>query len=966
MKEHPTGSRHLFLTVLGAGMLVLTSTSAAKADVMADARITGREIHVFRDGPETVSVVLGEFSLDVGERRLSGRDAVVWVRPTDENEPGARELVVYVEGDARIVEPGGASTTDQTMLVTLPQRGRLTARGRLSSGRRLFDFPLYQRARAVRNHQNDRTMLAAAETARPPGVSPQEEGPSAPPTEQILPATAEAQTQPEELEPSAAPPAQPVSFRCDNFTSEVQDGRRFTVARGHVYLSQGNPDSELFLEIRSQSAVVISEKRPEKQGRVPWSEDVGGVPSELLGAEGEQESLTGVYLEGDAVIRRGERTMRAPVAYYDFSRDRALVLEPVFRTIQEQRNIPVYIRADRARVLSARELWFKNAKISTSDFYTPTYHVGASTAYLKDTTPYDEKGVALAPRSLQAKIRHGTFNVRGLPVLYTPQTQFDLQEGHSALRKLAIGSNGQLGFGVESEWHLFRLLGLLRPKGFTGRVELNWYERGPMAGVWLEYDRETYSGYALAYGMFDRDGEDDFGDKRENISAPSNRGRVLLRHKQTLPRDWLLQLELSYICDRNYLEQFYPDEFFAGKEQETLAYLRKQRDNWAVTGLLQYRMNRFLTQTESAPDLGFHLIGQPLLDDQLTFFHESRVGFKRYRPDDGDHLALGPDSDIFLRLDTRNEVDFPFKLGPVNMVTYAMGRATYWDDHPVGGEQCRPYGQVGLRANLHIWRLYDNVDSRLWDVHRLKHIITPEVNGFVSCAGGVEPWDLFPMEPDIEQHLRRQSGVAIGLHQRLQTKRGPAGNRRTVDWMRLNLVAGIYDNGPDLLPADGRFFFYRPEYSLGRNHLNADYTWHISDATTLLADGNLDLDTGILRRANAGFAVSRDPRLRYYLGLRYIRDLDSAIGVFGFRYKINPKYSIDLLEQYDFDYEGGECMVSSVTVTRKLPRWYASVTFAYDTTYDNVTLYLSMWPEGVPEARLSTGRLSIFQESDMN
>ncbi len=917
--------------------------------ILEDAEMSGQEIHAFEDGGETVSVIVGRFRLSLGGWTLTGRDAVVWVRQESDGPAVRRDITAYVEGDAQIVEPSGTTTSDRVMLVTMRHQGRLTADGRMANGS-LRDFPLYNRAVAVRAADRQRA-IALAQAPR-----------SA--------ATAEAKARSADQKPTtgeAEAPVTPqaVAFRSDSFSSEIRGDRRFTVARGNVYMSQGNPESNLFLELSSQAAVIISQKRPPKEARVPWAQSTEGIDTALPGAEGLTESIVGAYLEGDVVIRRGDRMMRGPIAYYDFTNDRALVLDPVFRTVQQQRNVPIYIRAREARTLSAREIWFKDAKISTSDFYSPSYHIGAKTAYLMDTTPYDEKQVRLGEQSMRARIRHGTFNVRSMPMLYTPYSEMDLQQGHTALRTASVGSHGQLGIGAETEWHLFRMLGLLRPKGFKGRVELNWYERGPMVGARLWYDRDTFSGYSLAYGIVDSENEDDFGDDRENIEAPDNRGRILIRHKHLLPRDWQVQLELSYLCDRNYLEQFHPAEFFGGKEQETLIYAKKQRDNWAITSLLQYRLNRFLTQTESMPDMGFYLIGQPLLSDRLTLFSESHAGFKRYRTDKANQATLGPDSDIFLRLDTRNEIDMPLKLGPVNLVAYATGRLTYWDDAPSGGVKCRPYGQLGVRANMHIWRLYNNVESRIWDIHRLKHIITPEVVAFVN-SNEVSPSELFPMDPDIEVHLRRQGGVAVGIHQRLQTKRGPVDDRRTVDWMRLNIVAGFYANGADTTPADGRFFSYRPEYSIGRNHINADYTWHISDSTTLLADANHDLNTGRLRRANVGFAVSRDPRLGYYVGVRYIRDLDSAIGVFGFRYKINRKYSVTFFEQYDMDFDGGRNMATSISIVRKLPRWYAAFTFAYNTTYNDVTLYLSLWPEGVPEVTVGSGRMSLLGESDMN
>ncbi|MGC9453590.1 MAG: hypothetical protein ACP5HU_01885 [Phycisphaerae bacterium] len=961
------------LVATACAALVCTQSSAADY-LEEDARLSGEQIHVFSDNGQRASVVLGSFRLTVGEITMTGRDAVVWVTDRGPGAVARRDITVYIEGDAEVVE-GDSSTSDSSMLVTVRHHGRLTAVGSVSQ-RSLKDFPLYRRAQAARQRQeqpadSDERPEGPTRPAPPlitrPGT--EEEPPTRPaghdeePTEDAPPP--QPQPDPETTpEPERPRPSAPVNFRADSFSMQmVDEDRRVTIARGNVYLSQGEPDSDLFLELRSQSAVVFSEQRPAEQvpedSRVPYAPDVQPVPSGEM-----EEFVTGVYLAGDVVISRGERMLRGPRAYYDFTTDRALVTDAVFRTIQEQRDIPVYIRAEEARALSVREMWFRDAKISTCDFETPSYHVGVSTAYVMDTTPYDPRtGEKLAERSYQGRFTNATFNILDVPLLYWPYATGDFQEGHTALRKAQVGSHGQYGFGVETEWHLFRLLGLVRPDGYSANLELNWYERGPFIGTDVTYSRDNYSGYSLAYLLDDQDGNDDFGRERKNIEAPDFRGRLLMRHKHLLPRDWQVQAELSYLCDRNFLEAFFPGEFYAGKEQETLLYAQKQRDNWAVTGLLKARLNDFLTQTESLPDVAFHWIGQPLLKDRLTFFHESRLGRLRYRPDED----LGADSsDLLVRADTRNELDLPLKAGPVNIVPYIVGRATWWEDSPSGNDECRLYGQVGARANTHLYRVFDSVGSRLWNLNRLRHVVTPEAGVFFSDTNGVSPQDLWPMDPGIEQRIDRTHGVLVGVRQRLQTKRGPEGEQQTVDWMRLNVMAGFFDNAPGGIPANGRYFASRPEYSVARNHVNADYTWHISDSTTFLADSNYDLDDGEFGRVSAALAVVRDPRLRYYAGIRHVDDLDSTIGSVGARYRISRKYTISAFQQYDFEFDGGRNMSTSFTLTRKLPRWYAATTFTYDERTGDVAFYLTLWPEGVPEFRVGSGRMSLLGTSDMN
>jgi len=1010
--------------------------AAGPAYIQADATISAKEIHAFKAGGENITIALGDFRLAAGEATITGRDAVLWIKTGSSDR---HEITAYVEGGARATVPGWASLGRGKLLATLYCQGGVSAEGTFST-RPLTDFPLYLRAKRARNEQRRAGGSAANKRLTPhkvPRIIRAARRPTTSPTSQPAtftasrPASRPAGRQPGErlnserlnsgrltggrlnspavaaagtksglaspakqpAKPPAGSPAkpiQPVNFHADQLSYRWQkDKHRWvTIARGNVYLSQGNPDSSQFVEMRSQAAVLFTAPGAvnKKDSRSPLSPKLVG----LAGAG--SQVVTGVYLEGDVVISRGERYFRGRSAYYDFTTDRAIVTDPVFRTIQKQRQIPIYIRASQARMLSARELWFSDAKLSTSEFYTPTYAVSASSVYLMDNTPYGPQGRPLGERAWQSKLTNTIFSIRGVPVFWTPGLKGDLQQGNSPLRKISAGRNGKFGWGVASQWNLFRLLGLVKPEGFSGKLNLDWMERGVIGGVELDYARKNFTGYDLFYGVVDSH-KDSFGAERDDIPAPTERGRVLMRHKQFLPNDWQLQFELSYICDRNFMEEFFPDELFAGKEQETLFYAKKQKDNWAFTSLVKVRLNRFQTQAESYPDLGLYLIGQPLANDTLSFYHESHVGVKRFRMSNAYLRNLWTDrkmpssfddydSGCFVRLDTREEVDLPLHAGPINLVPYAVGRLSYWGDDwssslaaarlgqfgSSGRETCRPYGQIGLKANTHVWAVFDNVESRLWDLHRLKHVITPEVVGWLAGSSGVYPEELFPMDPGIEEHLDRTSGMAFNVYQRLQTKRGPVGHRRTVDWMRLNLSLGIYDNHRDTVPSDGRFFWYRPENSLGRNHFNGEYSWNISDSTVLLADCNYDLDNKQLAKANIGIAVSRDPRLRYYAGLRYIDDVGSAVGTFGVNYQINRKYSISVFEQYDFAFDGGRDLSNSVTITRKLPRWYAAFTFSQDRSYGNgdVTMLITFWPEGIEEVKIGGGKLTLLGSSSKN
>ncbi|MCD4700108.1 MAG: hypothetical protein K8R91_06010, partial [Phycisphaerae bacterium] len=69
-------------------------------------------------------------------------------------------------------------------------------------------------------------------------------------------------------------------------------------------------------------------------------------------------------------------------------------------------------------------------------------------------------------------------------------------------------------------------------------------------------------------------------------------------------------------------------------------------------------------------------------------------------------------------------------------------------------------------------------------------------------------------------------------------------------------------------------------------------------------------------------------------------------------------------EQHDFDFDGGENLSTRVTLTRKFPRLYMAFTFGYDKTYDDVTLMVSVWPEGISEARFGTSKVGLLQRTN--
>jgi len=425
-----------------------------------------------------------------------------------------------------------------------------------------------------------------------------------------------------------------------------------------------------------------------------------------------------------------------------------------------------------------------------------------------------------------------------------------------------------------------------------------------------------------------------------------------------------LTLEGSSISDRNFLEEYFNAEFEEGKEQETLVYLKKQEDNWAVTALTQWRVMEWLTQTEHFPDLAFHLVGEPL-GKIASYFNESHIGFARYKPDKGrlfnewrarDNTE---ETNVTFRSETRNELTFPFQLGPAKVVPFIVGRAGLWGDSQEGGSENRMFGSAGVRASGQFWRVYEGIDSELLDVHGIRHIIRPDVTAWGS-ASNLDSIEISPFAEGVET-INDFYGVSLALRQRWQTKRGGPGLQRTVDWITLDIEANFFGNEPANLRDIGRFYEFRPENSIPRSHVRTNLIYRISDTTAILSDANFDTNDGNMDLFNISYAVERTPRLSYFVAYRRIGDTDSDLLGAGMNYRISDKYTMALRSYYDVEHSSLEKL--DLTFIRKFPRWYGALTLELDEIEDSYGIGFSVWPEGAPQAAIGTRKFTGLSES---
>jgi hypothetical protein len=564
---------------------------------------------------------------------------------------------------------------------------------------------------------------------------------------------------------------------------------------------------------------------------------------------------------------------------------------------------------------------------------------------LKDLTPEPETGKEGAPQYRRVRFlgEDVQAHIREFPVTYWPRLGGDFTEADTALRAIRIENRRNRGTGLVTQWHLFKLLGMEQePPGFDAYLDLDgWSKRGPAFGIQSDYARKDFFGQFLSYYIHDT-GEDSLG--RQDVEPPSpDRGRLTWRHRQFLPQDWEMTLELSYIRDRNFMHEFFQQEDETGKRQETLVYMKKQRDDWALTLLASARVENFYTRTEYYPQIGYNMIGHSLWEDRLTYIQDSELSVARYRPDE---ILDRRSSGGTLLADTIHEVDLPLSAGPVRVVPFVEGRLSYFGDSLEGGSKFRTMAKEGMRAATQLWKTYDGVENDLLDVHRIRHVNIFDARAYAAQCS-VPSRDLFPFDvteagtPSV-QGVDKTGVVELGWRQRFQTKRGPPDKQESVDWITTDLEAQFFSNRefPNISPDGGPVF----------NNLDFRVHWRTTDSTTLWSETKYNTDDGTLAKFSIGALITHTPRLSYTIGHRLIPDANSSRTFFGFDYQINEKWRVAVLEQYDFDRQDNA--QTDFILTRRLHRWLMRIKLQMNANKGESFAGIEFQPIGVSEVNV--------------
>ena len=923
--------------------------------------------------PVSVLQLTGPVTIKLDDVTLTAASAVIWITP-ERNSVAARQRVqIALIGNAELSQ-GSIARSGNQLLVSASVRGdiRVMASERVN---RDESASLLYRAAASLRPQSDFTTeaLKSALLQRPIDA-------------------------PNRRELSAVDRGPVVRYRAKQVeTVLTPEDKTAVILTGEVNVIQTQPDGA-FIALTAQRAVLYtSAKDLTALGAAP----AASAESQLdAGAEA-------VYLEGDVRVvsiaapdrsQPGSQTsgmeeqrLRAERVYFDLQARQAVMTDAVLHTIEPNLGLPVVVRAQALRQLSANTYRGDNVEVSTSSFATPSYSLKAREIYIRPAGS-DAQAPQADPASpsptLTFEARDTTLRAYGLPVFYLPRVSG--VAGEIPLRTVSFESSDKFGTGFKSTWGLYELAGQKRPQNIDLRLQVDYLsDRGPALGIDSDYrggfitdnsrDPWNFTGEVRSYII--RDGTpDDLGEFRTpGLHDNELRGRFLWKHQHFFPDDWQAQIRAGYLSDTTFLEQYFEESYNNDLAYETSIYLKRQRESEAFTFLGTTQINDFPTVNEDVaeqfyverlPEASYRRIGESLGDDRFTFFSDNSVSRLRFNRS-GESLAdqglndttlspgipsigsTGVSTEETYRADFRQELDYPITMGQFKVVPYAIGRHSSYSDSPEftadqdGGTQHRVYAAVGTRVNTAFWKIDDTAKSETFDIHRLRHIIEPSANVYASGTT-VDRTDVYIYDEEVDG-IHDVGAANLALRQRWQTKRGGPGRWRNVDFLTLNVEGNAFFNQPrdeDLRPTAfrGLFFSSSPETSVPRNSVNTDATWRVSDATAIITDTEWNADESEIATTAIALVVRRDPRLTYYVGTRYIEELTSNIMTVAASYQLTAKYTLGVSQSYDF--ADSENVSTNFSVTRRFDRFYAILRVYNDSVNDESGFRISIAPEG--------------------
>lgn len=859
----------------------------------------------------------------------------------------------------------------------------------------------------------------------PQPVTPGPSGPGSPAP--VTPGPNGPGSLPREQAPRRGPPRQinmvPRSGATMDFDSiKLPNGEVAYIVKGGLIVTVTNPTDRVnILDMEADQAIVWM-----KRG-------LGDAFSQLRSSEGSSNQETEFYLAGNVEIRSQDakqtHTLRADEVYYDVDRNVAVayqadlefdyiprpgsklrLLDPVHVRADELLQVsPNLFEANRAEVFSSRlpsdpglKVYVRRGKIEQKQV-TKHMFLGFGPE-VKDATT----GEPIVETQRIFKGVHVMPKLENVPFFYVPYLQGDVNDPLGPLESININYNKMYGTQIFTTWNVYDLIGITPNPGTRWTLNVDFMnKRGPALGTNYDYLGSTYLGipsnyvgYWKLYGMYDK-GFDLLGGGRGIEGHPLYRGRAFWHHNQELPGDFTVQAQVSGLSDKNFLEEYYYNEWNTAPNQETFIYLKQQPGggNFAWTFLTEARIRNWIDETQKLPAADAYLLGESLpflgelFGNRLTYNAHASTGYYRLMtthvpPPPVGLTTFGVNTG---RFDLWQDASLPFSLGDLRLAPFGLIDLTQYTANNYDQSVGRFYGGGGMRGSVPLSRLFPDVQSELLNLNGIYHKVNLSGNYYVAHSNVAfttlpqldrlndDPTDqsLRDIKPEEPIFQPGTSGLLLkdstlydpqvyairklqlnrvdtldtinvlqgDLRQRWQTKRGYPGQQHIVDWMTLDVTASYF-------PQPGRSNFNEP-FGLIQYY----WIWNIGDRTALVSDGWDDPMANGARVWSVGGYFNRTDRTSFFVGYRNLTPVSSQLLSAAVSYVFSPKYAMTAGSAYDFATNQG--LSNSLMFTRMGKDLQISMGFTYNAILNNFGFLFEI----LPNAAATSGRHAAFGSS---
>jgi hypothetical protein len=764
---------------------------------------------------------------------------------------------------------------------------------------------------------------------------------------------------------------------------------------------------------------------------VIWGIDING----LGGASQQADMPLEIYMEGNIVFRQGDRTVYADRMFYDVRRQIGIILgaellTPVPQFDGHQYPGLVRLRAAAIRQLDQSHFVAQDGLVTSSRLELPSYHFAAETITFEDIqrpvidpltgAPAIDAvtGQPVVDHQQLAQSSNNFLYVGGVPVFYWPTLATDLEKPSYFIDNIRLRNDSIFGFQALFEFDAFQLIGMEAPVGVEWDLNLDVLtERGVGFGTGVQYARDSFFSFAgpttgRADAWFiDDGGVDNLGlGRRDIVPEETFRGRAFWNHRQHLVGglldDWTVQAEVGWISDRTFLEQYYEEEWDENKDQLTGVRLKRTYDNQSISVEANARINDFFTQTQWLPRLDHYWLGEPLIDDQITWFEHSTAAFADigiastpstaqlasiFELMPWEENAAGLPIDVSAeRFTTRHELDWPLDLAPFKVVPFVLGELYHAGDDVNSNSIDRAYVHTGVRASIPFWYVDPTIRDPLFNLNGLAHKVVFDAEASYTDAS--RDLNQFPLYDELDDvaflEMRRRLFFApfggelagtfyipgapsfidakfdprfyalrSGLHGWVTSPSSEIADDLAAVRLgmrhRLQTKRGAigeeriidwitFDSNATVFPDDDRD---NSGELLGL--LDYDLRWHLGDRFSILSDGYAETFGDGLRTASLGVLLNRPMKGNAYLGVRTFGGIiDSNVVNATVNYRISPKWIGSAGASFEI---GGSGNISqSLAFSRIGESLIGTLGASYDESKDNVGVSFLLEPRFLP------------------